>query len=151
MTSRLVLPIAAALALAASSVLADPTPPTPAQLPPPAAGKGEVVFYRKPMLSLVPFNLYVRDNKVEICEMIAGTYCIAQVDPGDHTYEVHSEVTNRLTLEVDAGETYYVVGGISMGLVVNHPTIAPAEKAQFDAMSAKLKQHPSVADSPPAT
>ena len=131
MIPRLILPIATALALVAPSVLADPTPPTPAQLPPPAAGKGEVVFYRKPMVSLIPFNWFVRENKVEICEMIAGTYCVAMVDPGDHTYEVHSEVTNRLTLEVDAGESYYVVGGISKGLVVNHPYHrAPAEKAQ---------------------
>ena len=121
-------------------------PPTPAQLAAPPAGKGQVVFYRKPMASLVPFNWMVRENGVEICRMVAGTYCIAATDPGAHTFEVHSEATDKLTLEVDAGETYYVVGDISMGLIVNRPNIAPAQKAQFDAISGKLKVEPSVAE-----
>ncbi len=137
---------AVALAAVASPVLADTAeaPPaaapakTPVELPPPPAGEGQVVFYRKPLFSLIPFNWIAREGKTEICEMVAGTYCVAPALPGTHTYEVHSEATNRLTLEVDAGETYYVVGGISMGLIVNHPNISPAQKAQFDAISAKL-------------
>ena len=72
--------------------------------------------------------------------MEAGAYCVAFADPGTHDYEVHTEVHNRLTLEVDAGETYYVIGGISMGVVVNRPTISPADKAAFDALSPRLKQ-----------
>ncbi len=149
-SARLVLaPVAASLlALAApvSFALAEPAADTgsaaqkiPVQLPPPAPGKGQVVFYRKPMVSLIPFNWIAREGKTEICEMVAGTYCVAVVDPGRHTYEVHSESKNDLTLEVDAGETYYVIGGISMGLIVNRPNISPAQKAQFDALSAKLK------------
>lgn len=110
-------------------------------------------FFRKPLFSLVPFNWYAREGKTEICEMIAGTYCVATVDPGTHTYEVHSEAKNDLTLEVDAGETYYVIGGIAMGLIVNHPTITPAQKTEFDALSAKLKPHPAATsqDAKPAS
>lgn len=126
----------------------DAAAPAPVQLPPPAAGKGQVVFYRKPLFSLVPFNWIVREGTTEVCEMVAGTYCVASVDPGTHTYEVHSEVKNDLTLEVDSGETYYVIGGISMGLIVNHPNISPAQKAQFDAISFKLKAKDSIAGAP---
>jgi hypothetical protein len=118
---------------------AAPSAATPVQLQAPPAGKGQIVFYRKPMLALIPFNWIVREDKTEICEMVAGTYCVATIDPGTHTFAVHSEVTNKLTLEVDAGETYYVIGGISMGLIVNHPNISPAQKVDFDALSAKLK------------
>jgi hypothetical protein len=53
-------------------------------------------------------------------------------------------------LEIDAGETYYVIGGISMGLIVNHPNISPAQKIDFDALSAKLKERPSIAPRPGA-
>ena len=151
---RFVLIAAAAMALAGagSAALAD-TPaakpdaaaPGPIQLPPPVPGKGQVVFYRKPLFSLIPFNWVAREGTTEICEMVAGTYCVADVDPGTHTYEVHSEVKNDLTLEVDAGETYYVIGGISMGLIVNHPNISPAQKAQFDAISFKLKSQAPIA------
>ena len=164
-THRLILVAAAAISFAAlgHAALADqPGQPDtaakpdaavagPVQLPAPPAGKGQVVFYRKPLFSLIPFNWIAREGKAEICEMVAGTYCVAVVDPGTHTYEVHSEAKNDLTLEVDAGETYYVVGGISIGLVVNHPTIAPAQKIAFDAISAKLKPHPAMAAAAPAS
>ncbi|HEY5290528.1 MAG TPA: hypothetical protein VIJ59_10910 [Caulobacteraceae bacterium] len=149
---RLVLLTLAAAALSGSAVLANPSEKTvaqakePVQLPAPPAGKGQIVFYRKPMLSLIPFNWIVREQKTEICEMVAGTYCVAAADPGTHTYEVHSEVKNDLTLEVDAGETYYVIGGISMGLIVNHPNISPAQKIQFDAISARLKSKEPISD-----
>jgi hypothetical protein len=126
-------------ALADSPAKADAVAPIPVQLPPPPAGKGQVIFYRKPLFSLIPFNWIAREGTTEVCEMVAGTYCVAFVDPGTHTYEVHSEAKNDVTIEVDAGETYYLIGGISMGLIVNHPNISPAQKAQFDALSAKLK------------
>jgi hypothetical protein len=133
---------ALALSASASAAFAQFAPSATggaALLPTPPAGQGQVVFYRKPMFSLIPFNWIVREDKTEICEMVAGTYCVAAANPGTHTYEVHSEVKNDLTLEVDAGETYYVVGGIAMGVIVNHPTIAPTPKAQFDALSPRLK------------
>lgn len=153
---RLVLTGAAILALTAfgQGAVADTPaakpPPTPLDLPAPPAGKGLVVFYRKPLFSLVPFNWIVREGKTEVCQMEAGTYCAAAVDPGDHTFEVHSEVKNDLTLEVDAGETYYVIGTITMGMIINRPNIAPADKAQFDALSAKLKSVPPIAATPAA-
>ncbi len=143
------LSLAAGLSVCATGLAAAKDkgpPPTPAQLAAPPTGKGQVVFYRKPMISLVPFNWMVRENGVEICRMVAGTYCIAAAEPGKHTFEVHSEATDKLSLEVDSGETYYVVGDISMGMIVNRPNITPAQKAQFDAISGKLKVEPSVAE-----
>jgi hypothetical protein len=136
------------VAFAESTAKAPAEAMTPVQLPPPVGGKGQVVFYRKNMVSLIPFNWIVREGKTEICEMVAGTYCVAAIDPGTHTFEVHSEATNRLTLEIDAGETYYVIGGISMGFVVNHPNISPAQRVDFDALSAKLKEKAPIAPQP---
>ena len=120
---------AAAASTSVSSGIISPAP----------SNKGQVVFFRKPMFAIVPFNWIVREGGVEICEMVAGTYCVATVEPGTHNYEVHSEVKNGLTLEVDAGETYYVLGEISLGIIVNRPNILPVDNFKFDAMSAKLK------------
>jgi hypothetical protein len=148
---RLLLLFVGALAISGPAALAEPSAKPdaaavgPVQLSAPPTGKGQVVFYRKPLFSLVPFNWIVRDGKTEVCLMEAGTYCVANVEPGTHTYEVHSEAKNDLTLEIDAGETYYVIGGISMGIIVNHPTISPAQKAQFDALSARLKPQAPIA------
>ncbi len=151
-STLLTLTLAAAVMTCGGALAKDTAPvSTPVQLPAPPTGKGQVVFYRKPMVSLVPFNWMVRENTVEICRMVAGTYCVATVDEGKHTFEVHSEATDKLTLEVDAGETYYVIGSISMGMIVNRPNITPTQKAQFDALSGKLKVEPSVAEKAAAT
>jgi hypothetical protein len=147
------------LAVAGSAALADSksgdiaakpaaTPTTPVELAAPPAGKGQIVFFRKPRFSLIPFNWHVHEGASTICPMEAGAYCVAAVEPGTHTYEVYTEAKSVLTLEVDAGETYYVIGGISMGLIVNHPTIAPSQKAEFDAISAKLKSLPPTPSQP---
>ena len=37
-----------------------------------------------------------------------------------------------------------------MGMIVNRPNIAPADKAQFDALSAKLKAVAPIYKTPPA-
>ncbi len=108
------------------------------------------MFFRKPMFAIIPFNWIVREGGVEICELVAGTYCVATVQPGTHNYEVHSEATNSLTLEIDAGETYYVLGEISLGLIVNRPNILPVDNFKFDAMSAKLKPRPAFVTPTPA-
>ncbi|MGN6225110.1 hypothetical protein [Pseudoxanthomonas sp.] len=44
-----------------------------------------------------------------------------------------------LNMEVEAGETYYVIGGITMGFLAGRPNLSPSDQAAFDGMSAKLK------------
>jgi hypothetical protein len=39
-------------------------------------------------------------------------------------------------MEVEAGETYYVIGGITLA---GRPNLSPSDQAVFDGMSAKLK------------
>ena len=53
---------------------------TPVEIPAPPKGKGQVVFYRKPMFSLIPFTWTAREGKTEVCQMVAGTYCVAPAD-----------------------------------------------------------------------
>jgi len=131
--------ITSATGFANASAAAASTSVQSGVIAPAPSDKGQVVFFRKPMFAIVPFNWIVREGGVEICEMVAGTYCVATVQPGTHSYEVHSEATNNLTLEIDAGETYYVLGEISLGIIVNRPNILPVDNFKFDAMSAKLK------------
>jgi hypothetical protein len=60
-----------------------------------------------------------------------GKYFVVAVPAGDHVYNVRSEATDRLTLEVEAGETYYVQQTIEMGVMVGRPNLAPADLATF--------------------
>ena len=59
--------------------------------------------------------------------------------PGKHEYTVHSEAKDILTLEVDAGETYYIVGGITIGVRAGRPNLSPSDAATFDSRKAELK------------
>ena len=72
-------------------------------------------------------------------------YFVLQVAPGKHTYEVHSEAADRLTIDADAGETYYIEGEIGVGILVGHPHIKPSEKSAFEEVRGKLTEVPPIA------
>jgi hypothetical protein len=110
-----------------------------ANVPPPAAGKGQVVFFRASKFQGSAVSFKVRENKVELGLLSSGAYFILPAEPGAHAYEVHSEATDTLNIEVEPGETYYVVGTISMGLLVGRPNLSPADAKAFDTAFPKLK------------
>ncbi|MBW8823277.1 MAG: DUF2846 domain-containing protein [Xanthomonadales bacterium] len=105
---------------------------------PAPADKAQVVFFRPSKFAGGAIGFKVREGEQELGKLRSGNYFIAQVTPGKHTYTVHSEAKDDLNMEVDAGETYYVQGTISMGFMVGHPHLAPSDKATFDGMSSKL-------------
>jgi len=44
-----------------------------------------------------------------------------------------------LTMEIEAGETYYVQATVTMGLLAFRPNLSPSDQATFDGMADKLK------------
>ena len=106
----------------------------------PAEGKGQVVFFRPSKFAGAAIGFQVREGETSLGKLRSGNYFVASVEPGTHVYTVHSEAKDVLTLEVEAGETYYVEGTISMGFMVGHPNLSPSDQATFDGMSAKLKR-----------
>ncbi len=105
-----------------------------------AAGgtSGTVIFFREKKFAGSAIRYKVRENGVELCKLKSGTFCSVTVPVGKHEYVVRSEAKDVLTLEVESGETYYVLGGISMGFMAGHPNLSPSDKATFDKMKAKL-------------
>ena len=83
----------------------------------------------------------VRENGVELCKLSNGSYCSVPAPAGKHSYDVHSEAKDILNLEVETGETYYVISGLSMGVMAGHPNLAPSTKEAFDGLKAKLKDN----------
>ena len=102
---------------------------------------GTVIFFRAKSFKGAAVRFKVREGSMELCKLSSGTYCAVQVAAGQHKYEVHSEAKDALTLEVDAGETYYVISGISMGFMAGHPNLSPSTKEVFDGMKDKLKDN----------
>jgi len=100
---------------------------------------GTVVFFRESKFAGGAVSFKVREGQTELGKLSSGTYFIAQLPPGPHEFTVHSEAKDILNLEVEAGESYYIQGSISMGLMVGRPNLSPSDEATFNSMKAKLK------------
>ena len=103
------------------------------------ANMGTIVFFRAKKFAGAAVGYKVREGDVELCRLRNASYCILQATPGKHEYTVHSEAKDILTLEVDPGETYYVVGGITVGVLAGRPNLSPSDAAAFEAMKGDLK------------
>jgi hypothetical protein len=128
----------AALALFGAMVAAQNTPVSSAQFAP-VADMGTIVFFREKKFAGGGVRYKVREGDVELGRLSSGSYFVVQAAPGTHEYTVHSEAKDILTLEVEAGEIYYVLGGVTVGVLAGRPNLSPSDGATFDAMSEKLK------------
>ena len=104
-------------------------------------GTGTVIFFREKKFAGSAIRYKVRENGVELCKLQSGTYCKIEVPAGKHEYVVHSEAKDVLTLEIEPGETYYVIGGITVGVFAGHPNLSPSDKTTYEAMLPKLKDN----------
>lgn len=119
---------------------APATPPqaTSGLIAPPPSGKGQVVFFRQSKLVGAALSFSVHEGETGIGKLGNGSYFIQVSDPGPHTFTTQSEAVDRLTLEVEAGETYYVKQSIGVGVVMGRPHLAPSDSAEFEKSKVKL-------------
>lgn len=125
-------PAAAATDMAAAEAL-------PAGIAPPPEGMGQIVFFRESKFVGAAIGYKVREGETELGKLANGSYFVHVATPGPHAYVVHSEAKDVLNLEVEAGETYYVVGGVSMGVLAGRPNLSPSNQGAYTAIAAKLK------------
>ncbi|MFD0725432.1 DUF2846 domain-containing protein [Lysobacter brunescens] len=116
----------------------------PAGIAQPPAGKGQIVFFRENKLKGAIISYIVREGETELGKLRNGTYFVHVTDPGQHTYVVHSEAKDVFNIEVEAGETHYVLGGISMGFMAGRPNLSPSNEEAFVKALSKLKPAPAL-------
>lgn len=142
--------LASALLASAPAIAQDAAPAAQAEAPAattaatgvigaPPAGKGQIVFFRPSKFTGGAIGFKVREGETELGKLRNGNYFVHVAEPGTHQYTVHSEAKDILTLEVEAGETYYVQGTITMGIMAGRPNLSPSDQATFDGLVAKLK------------
>lgn len=132
---------ATAPTVVAAEPAAEPAAPAATTAPvigKPAAGKGQIVFFRPTKLMGAVISFKVREEKQELGVLHNGTYFVLDAEPGKHSYVVHSEAKDVVTLEVEAGEVYYVRGSINMGFMLARPNLSPSTAAAFEAENGKL-------------
>ena len=100
-------------------------------VPPPPAGKGQVVFFRPERLAGWAVSFSVREGDKGVAKLTNGTYYVQVTDPGVHEYNVSFETRDNLRLEVEEGETYYVLQAIGMGIVAARPNMTPSTEDAF--------------------
>ena len=111
----------------------------PEAIAPPPEGKGQIVFFRPSKFVGGGIGYKVREGETELGKLSNGSFFVHVAEPGTHAYVVHSEAKDVLNIEIEAGETYFVVGGVTMGVFAGRPNLSPSDQATFTAISAKLK------------
>ena len=108
---------------------------------PPPAGQGQIVFFRPKSLMGTGLWFKVRENGQALGKLSNGAYFIQTAAPGLHTYTASEEpeFKDKLKLEIDPGETYFVEGGLSKGLVLSAANLSPSDRHSFDRASKDLK------------
>lgn len=128
-----------AAATASASASAKPAAASSGLIAAPPAGKGQIVFFRPAKFVGGAVGYKVREGAVELGKLRSGKYFVVAVEPGAHEYTVHSEAKDILNMEVEAGETYYVKGTITIGILAGRPNLSPSTVAEFDEIAGKLK------------
>jgi hypothetical protein len=114
--------------------------PVAAAVGTPEPGKALVVFFRPSKFTGGAVKFKVREGEAELGQLASGRYFVLQVEPGAHQYTVHSEAKDVTNVELEAGETYFFAGSISMGVMVGRPNLAPSDAAAFEGALKKMKK-----------
>ncbi len=119
-------------------------------IPPPPAGEGQVVFFRTKSLLGTGQWFNVREGGKPLGKLVNGAYFVEVATPGLHTYTAveEPEFKDRLRLKVDPGQTYFVEGALTKGLVIGVADLKPSTYARFDKVSKTLKPAPKADETP---
>lgn len=129
----------AATAADTPAAAAVPAPLANGLIAAPPEGKGQIVFFREKKFAGAAVRYKVREGETELGKLSSGSYFVHVTEPGAHQYTVHSEAKDVLNIEVEAGETYYVLGSVTMGIFAGRPNLSPSDETIFSGMSKDLK------------
>lgn len=107
------------------------------------AGKAQVVFWRPGTLIGGAMGCTVREGEgaeeVEVARLGAGKYWVHVAEPGKHVYYTTGEATDRLNMELEADETYFVRCAIGMGFMSGRAQVSPSDRATFAGKAKGMK------------
>jgi hypothetical protein len=95
----------------------------------PPAGKGQIVFFRPAGQPGFLLTFTVRENEAAVGRLQSARYFVHVAEPGIHEYEAGNNDTMRM--EIEDGETYFVVQSVQMGIVAGRAVLAPSNQAAF--------------------
>lgn len=105
----------------------------------PKAGTGQIIFFRPGSFVGGALGCTVHEDDKEVARLGSGKYYVISASPGKHQYFTKGEATDRLNLEIEDGETYFVKCNIGMGVVAGRANLSPADRDAFAAKAKGLK------------
>jgi hypothetical protein len=125
----------------AGKIAQTPEEVGPIEIPAPAKGTGQVVFFRKKSLLGTGQWFNVREEGKALGKLTNGAWFVQAEPPGSHTFtaKTEPEFKDRLTLRIDAGETYFVEGVLTHGVVIGIADLTPSDRSTFNAAAKDLK------------
>jgi hypothetical protein len=114
-------------------------------LPRAPRGQGLVVFFRKKTMMGTGQWFNVREDGRALGKLTNGAWFAQPITPGLHTFtaKTEPEFKDSLKLKIEAGETYFVEGVLTKGVVIGVADLAPSDRSAFNAASKTLKPAPS--------
>ena len=89
----------------------------------PDANHGVVYFVRDSAFGGAGISYFIFEDTKKIGLLKSGTYFIHKTTPGKHTYLAETEARAAVTLDVEAGKTYYIEGNVGMGFWAGRPQL----------------------------
>jgi len=116
-------------------------PPGSFVLPEAPPGMGQVVFFRRKTVLGTAQWFNVRDEGQALGKLDNGAFFVVPVSPGIHSFtaQTEPEFKDLLALKIDPGETYFVEGILTKGVVIGVPNLTPSDRARFDELSSQMK------------
>jgi len=89
-----------------------------------SADKGLVYIYRVPTFqgSAISYDIKVDENAITTLQN--GGYFPYQTNPGEIEFSASTEATSAVTLDVEASQTYYIKGSLSVGFMMGRPHLS---------------------------
>lgn len=83
------------------------------------AGSAVVYFYRPPEMQGSALTLHVMDKGAEIATLKNGQFVAVPMEPGQHEFSTNATRRETVTIDVTAGETYYLRYTMVLGAYKN--------------------------------
>lgn len=139
---------AAAPPAAASEAATEATAAAPAEAAAPAATAeaapaataetGRIIFFRPKKMMGAAISFKIREGEAVLGKLSNGSFFAVDVPVGVHEYYAKSEGRDdALVLEVEPGETYYVLGNLAFGVMAGNGNLSPSDQAMFDELNKK--------------
>lgn len=90
---------------------------------------GVVYFVRESAFTGGGISYFIFEDTTKIGLLKSGTYFIHKTTPGKHTYLAETESRSAVTLDVEAGKTYYVEGSVGLGFLAGRPQLTEITEA----------------------